>query len=175
MPANGGRFIIRRHPVGIILVYIEAILAVLAVILFLILLSPEIFRGNSFSDLAWIGVAMIIIAFALFFMLLVSTYIYNQNRIIVTDHDIEQIIQRGLFVRKISRLELSDVEDVSVSQKGLLPTLFGYGTLTIETAGAQQENFVFPYCSNPNIYAQRLLHVRGKYVVALSGRLGRGS
>lgn len=162
-------FVIRRTPVGIILVYIEAVAAVLALLLVAILISPEIFSGQSFKDLAWGGVAFAIIGFGVLFILLVATYIYNQNRIIVTNHDVKQIIQRGLLFRTVTRLELSDVEDVAVDQNGLLPTLFNYGTLTIETAGAQTDNFVFPYCAHPSVYAHRLLHARGKYIVAMSG------
>lgn len=163
-------FIIRRHPIGIILVYIQAVAALLAITLFTFLVFPDFFKNSSVADVAWLGSVMAIVGFGVFFFLLVATYIYNQNRIIVTDHDIEQIIQRGLLVRKNSRLELSDVEDVSVYQKGLLPTLFGYGTLTIQTAGAL-ENFVFSYCINPNFYAHRVLQARGRYIVAIKARI----
>lgn len=162
-------FIIRRHPIGIILVYVQAVAALLAITLFTFLVFPEFFKSSSAGDVAWLGIVMIVVGLGVSFFLLVATYIYNQNRIIVTSHDVEQIIQRGLLVRKNSRLELSDVEDVAVSQKGLLPTLFGYGTLTIQTAGAL-ENFVFPYCINPNYYAYRLLQARGRYIVAIKSK-----
>ncbi len=171
-PAESDRlFVIRRTPVGIILVYLEAVAAIAALFLVAVLISPEIFNGRSFSNLAWGSLAMLVVGLGVFFMLLVATYIYNQNRIIVTGHDVKQIIQRGLLFRSISRLELSDVEDVAVDQNGLLPTLFDFGTLTIETAGAQQDNFVFPYCAHPNIYAHRLLHARGKYIEATAGKV----
>jgi hypothetical protein len=54
------------------------------------------------------------------------------------------------------------VEDVSAEQKGFLPTFFNYGTLVVQTAG-EMENFVFPYCPNPNKYADRILDARQAY------------
>lgn len=161
--ASPDSFIIRRHPIGIILVYLEMIGVFFALGLFTILVYPSVFRDLSVGDYAWMGIMVAIIGVGTLFILLVATYIYNQNRILITDHDVEQITQRGLLVRKSARLELSDVEDVSVTQKGLLPTLFGYGTLTIETAGAE-DNFVFSYCSNPNYYAHKVLQARGRYI-----------
>jgi uncharacterized membrane protein YdbT with pleckstrin-like domain len=97
-----------------------------------------------------------------FFILFLATYIYRQSMLIVTDKSLIQIMQRGLFVRKVSRLSMSNVEDVSAEQRGILPTIFNYGTLTIQTAG-ERENFLFPYCPSPNLYADRVLDARQAY------------
>jgi hypothetical protein len=43
-----------------------------------------------------------------------------------------------------------------------LQTIFNYGTLTVETAG-EMRNFVFPYCPNPNKYADQILDARQAY------------
>jgi uncharacterized membrane protein YdbT with pleckstrin-like domain len=83
--------------------------------------------------------------------------------LLVTDMNLVQILQKGLFVRKVSRLSMSNVEDVTAEQKGILPTIFNYGTLTVQTAG-EMENFVFPYCPNPNKYADRILDARQAFV-----------
>jgi uncharacterized membrane protein YdbT with pleckstrin-like domain len=99
----------------------------------------------------------------LFFVLFIATYIYRQSMLLVTDMNLVQILQKGLFVRKVSRLSMSNVEDVTAEQKGILPTIFNYGTLTVQTAG-EMENFVFPYCPNPNKYADRILDARQAFV-----------
>lgn len=93
----------------------------------------------------------------------VATFVYRQNRIYVSDHEVMQHVRPTLFSRKESRLQLADVEDVNVVQKGILQTVFNYGTLTIETAGAV-ENFVFIFCPNPNYYAQAIQQARGRYI-----------
>jgi hypothetical protein len=40
-----------------------------------------------------------------------------------------------------------------------LATIFGFGTLNIETAG-ELPNFVFTYCPNPNLIAKELIDAK---------------
>jgi hypothetical protein len=42
---------------------------------------------------------------------------------------------------------MGDVQDVTARRTGLLPTLFGFGKITIETAG-EQDNYEFPMAVN---------------------------
>ena len=58
---------------------------------------------------------------------------------------------------------MANIEDVTASQTGILPTIFNYGTLHIETAG-EQNNFIFLYCPNPNAYAKALLDARLNFI-----------
>jgi hypothetical protein len=61
---------------------------------------------------------------------------------------------------------MSNVQDVTAEHNGFLPTIFGYGTMTTETAG-EEDNFVFAWCPTPDIYAERILDARQKYVQSL--------
>jgi uncharacterized membrane protein YdbT with pleckstrin-like domain len=54
----------------------------------------------------------------------------------VTDHRILDNEQHGFFSRTLTETSLSKVQDMSVNTKGLIATLFGYGYLDIQTAGA---------------------------------------
>ncbi len=67
---------------------------------------------------------------------------------VVTDRRVVDINQNRLFYRDISELNLEDIEDVSVSYAGILKTLFNYGDIEIQTAGARN-NFHFPDIANP--------------------------
>jgi uncharacterized membrane protein YdbT with pleckstrin-like domain len=91
--------------------------------------------------------------------MLIATFIFRQNRLILTDRNLTQILQYGLFNRKVSQLNMSNVEDVTAIQSGILSTVFNYGTLKIETAG-EQMNFIFTYCPNPGYYAKIILDAR---------------
>jgi hypothetical protein len=71
-----------------------------------------------------------------------------------------------LFIRKVSRLSMANVEDVTAEQRGILATIFNYGTLTIQTAGTM-ENFIFTYCPRPNDFAHRVLEARQAYALSL--------
>jgi uncharacterized membrane protein YdbT with pleckstrin-like domain len=61
---------------------------------------------------------------------------------IVTDNRIVNIEQLGLFSRHISELKHNKIQDVTSEVQGLIPTLFGYGNVYIQTAGNKQR-FVF--------------------------------
>jgi membrane protein YdbS with pleckstrin-like domain len=154
--------IVHRHFIGIVFIYAEAFAAVLALLALGFLVFPSIFSDlTSDSSMLLLGAAVFAVAL-MFFILFIATYIYRQCILLVTDQNLIQVIQRGLFIRKVSRLSMSNVEDVSAEQKGFLPTIFNYGILTVQTAG-ERENFVFPYCPNPNFYADRILDARQAY------------
>lgn len=58
---------------------------------------------------------------------------------IVTNKRIIESELKGLFNRRLSTLELQDIEDITISDPGFLANYFGYGTLEVQTAGAVQE------------------------------------
>jgi uncharacterized membrane protein YdbT with pleckstrin-like domain len=92
-------------------------------------------------------------------LLLLATYVYRQNKLIISDQNVTQVSQRGIFSRQVSELSLLNVEDVTSDQNGFLPTIFNYGVLRIETAG-EQNNFHFTYCPRPNYYGKMILEAR---------------
>ncbi len=67
---------------------------------------------------------------------------------IITSERIVNIEQKNLFARKISAFRLNRVQDVTADVKGVLPTLFHYGDVHIQTAGAKQE-FIFKQIGDP--------------------------
>ena len=151
---------VKKHPFGIIVVYIQTSIAMILAIGLAYFLIPSLFDDTEQAFL----IASIFTAIAVVLagaVLILSTYIYRQNRIIVTDRNITQILQFGLFSRKVSQLNIVNVEDVTSVQNGLLPTLFNYGELKIETAG-EQSNFHFTFCPNSGLVAKLILDAREK-------------
>lgn len=157
---------VRRHPFGLFLVYLQ-IFAAFGLALFLIftLLSSVIeslgLNANSVNAVASLF-GLFAVAFALIFLVL-ATRIYRGNQLIVSDKNVTQVLQIGLFNRKISELSMVNVEDVTAEQSGIFPTIFNYGNLKIETAG-EQNNFIFVYCPNPNAYAKAILDARLQFI-----------
>lgn len=68
---------------------------------------------------------------------------------IVTNDRIMNIEQHGLFGRTVSELDLTKIQDVTSDIKGIIPTLFGYGDVHIQTA-AEEKRFVFEQIPNPH-------------------------
>jgi uncharacterized membrane protein YdbT with pleckstrin-like domain len=151
--------VVHRSVIGLIYIYLFALGAVTAMLALAVLAFPTIFSTLSVSSNMLLFAGAIFSVALVFFILFIATYVYRQSKLIVTDQNLIQILQNGLFARKVSRLSVSNVEDVSADVQGILQTIFNYGTLTVETAG-EMRNFVFPYCPNPNKYADQILDAR---------------
>ena len=154
--------VVHRHPIGIIAIYIEMLLGIAGVIALVLLAIFSFFVSISSSAKGMIGAGAVFVVGFLIFILFVATYVYRQCRLVVSDKSVVQVLQKALFNRKVSRLSMSNVEDVNVEQKGILQSLLNYGTLTIQTAG-EVDNFVFPLCPHPNDYATRVLEARQQF------------
>lgn len=136
------------------------VILITAVLAFLI--TPEVSgsRGNDRGQTLVIGtliflvVTVICAAFAM-----ISAKVYWGNSWTVTTDSLTQVRRFGLFSRQSSQLSLKDLEDVTAQQSGVLAEMFNFGLLKVETAG-ERSKFMFPFCPNPNYYAQQILKAR---------------
>lgn len=160
-------YVIRAHPFGLFLIYLETLgaLAVLAVLVFMI--SPDVLEDTPTGTGA--GLALLIgLGFIMAMaVMLVATYVYKESRLIITNSHIIQVLQGSLFAKKTSRLSMASVEDVTAEQHGFFATIFNFGTLYIETAG-EQKNFQFKNCPKPNDFAEAVLDTRSEYIEQLN-------
>ncbi len=158
----GEEFIIeiRRHPFGIISLYLLSFVGFAAACGIILLLSSRMAPGSVNGGLSPLTLSLIGIVLLMMILILgVSTMVYWQNRWIVTSDSVTQITQRGLFNRQTSQLSFGNLEDVTAEQEGLLSSIFNFGTLKVETAG-EHSKFYFLYCPNPNFYARKILMAR---------------
>ncbi len=155
---------IRKHPIGLVFIYLTgAFVGIMAIILFWILGFTSFLdnavdgTGTSASGLrAIIALLGLFLVVGVFAIMAIQAVLYTNNVIFVTNEKIAQFLYINIFNRKISQLSLGDIQDVTVTQKGLLPHVFNYGTLVIETAGEQQ-NYTFTYIPDP--------YMNSKYIV----------
>lgn len=159
-PGEKTLFELKRHPIGIVGMYIMTGIVLVAVAVLAIVVVPNFVGDASRSQARTLGS----LVFGIFTLLClafnyINTTIYWGNKWILTDDSITQISQTGLFKKQTSQLELSSLEDVTAEQNGVLPRMLNYGILTAETAG-HRSKFVFPYCPDPNHYAQQILEAR---------------
>jgi uncharacterized membrane protein YdbT with pleckstrin-like domain len=156
--------VIKRHPFGIIKLYISAVLGlILAGGLLLFVMSDLVPREDNPDIYAAVGaLAVVVVGFMIVIMLL-ATIIYYKSSFVITDQSIKQTLQISLFNKKISQLNVAEIQDVTAQKKGVLPTFLNYGRLLVETAG-EQENFHFDYCPNPDHYAKIILDSRQLYL-----------
>jgi uncharacterized membrane protein YdbT with pleckstrin-like domain len=64
---------------------------------------------------------------------------YYLDRIIVTNKRVIDIDQVGLFSMDLATITKDKIQDVKVEVKGIIPTLLKYGTIHIQSAGANRE------------------------------------
>jgi len=58
---------------------------------------------------------------------------------VITDQRIIDIDQRSTFSREVSETALANIQDVTYKVEGVLATIFNYGTVEVQTAGAAQK------------------------------------
>lgn len=152
---------IRKHPFGLFLILLSGAFVILALFATLVAIGTFNFgeelgveQLNTYRPVAAIIMFLILLGTAI--MTFIGAFLYISNVIYVTSEKIAQVLYLSLFNRKISQLSIGDVQDVTVSQKGIFAHFFGYGTLVIETAGEQQ-NYTFSYVPDPYTAARQIV------------------
>lgn len=145
---------IRKHPFGLAIIYFVGTFVTLAMFIVMIILMT-ISNGDPLEagiELSGLRPIIILVGVLLIFitvvMTAISAYLYRSDVVLVTSEKISQFLHITIFDRKISQLSIGDVQDVTVTQKGIFARVFNFGTLVIETAGEQQ-NYTFMYTPDP--------------------------
>lgn len=129
-----------------------AFLALLPLIPFLIF-STQILLYDLLGIALFFLIAYYMILWSMFFY---EVMIYLLDTWIVTNERILDIEQKGFFYRTVSELDLSRVQDISVKTSGLIQTIFDYGDIEIQSAGALNK-FKFSQVGHPNIIKDRIM------------------
>lgn len=159
---------VQRHPISVVFIFI------VSGFLFVIGLLALFFGVKYSEDIGLGGYEAI---FALIMLVLLgliglftwaAVYLDRSNELIVTNENIIQVLRFGLFDKQVSQLNLAKIQDVSVDQNGILPNMFDYGVLEIETAG-EVANFRFIHIPQPNIVAKVILEAHEDYMKTMTG------
>lgn len=148
----------RRHPITF-LPYILFFLLLLAVPFGLYLLINISFLGSYLQNqtghpLAILAASIYYLSVLLFFYTNFVTF--HLDLWIITNDRLLDMEQKSLFSRTISELDLYQVQDATSEVNGFLQTIFGYGTVSIQTAGAV-DRFTFRNVSHPNKLRELIL------------------
>ena len=129
---------------------------------FITLRGPEIMPGL-FSEAAtpYTTVLLRLILMMILLALLVIWALYYLNMQIITNMRLVDIDQYSLFARSVTEINIQNVQDVTSESHGLFATLFGYGDVVVQTAGAKQR-FTFEMVSHPEEIKKLLLDLYEK-------------
>jgi len=102
--------------------------------------------------------------------LFIPIYLLQNEAIVLTEEAILELKKPSIFTNKTSQVNLAHIMDVSVSQDPL-GTLLGYGHITIETPG-DEDDYEFDKIPLPQQSAKRIIEAHENYSAALeSGQI----
>jgi len=160
VPGHEGQKIIvftRRHWVSelgtIVLVLFLLILPVI-ILVAIAFVNPAIFSGIALN---FIVIATSIYYFVMTTYAYVAWVSYYYDVFIVTDNEIIDINQEGIFDRQITEVSIIRIQDVSARSKGFLQTFFSYGDVVAESAGEKTQTYVIDSVPNPVELANKIL------------------
>jgi hypothetical protein len=129
-------------------------------LLFLLPLPIYFFISWSVPEILVLDLAGAVLAVLLFSyylsLLLFGLTVWTDNYLdgwTITTHRIINREQLGLFNRVTSELDLDQIQDITVEQKGFLSTILDYGYVYVQTAG-EKERFVFEQVPRPQQVAR---------------------
>lgn len=148
---------IRRHPItfipGTLLIFV---ILVLPIGLYWLLASNfEMWMSGpaGFPITILFGSIYYLFSVLYFYTYFIDFYL---DMMIVTNDRIIDIDQIGLFGRTIAEVDLYQIQDATSEVRGIFATMFNYGNLIIQTAGAIPK-FTLHNISRPHYYRQMIL------------------
>ncbi len=114
--------------------------------------------SNTFSDSTLAGLSLFFFVFYFGLLLgglLVVVFHYLSLQII-TEMRMVDVEQSGLFGRKVTEIQIENVEEVTSKAHGILATVFNFGNVTVQTSGAQI-GFVFNNIAHPETVKKLIL------------------
>lgn len=140
--------VIHRHWFDMFLHLVSGILmgiVLLGSLVILPALYPDIARGQHAAFFFFMENTFLLLLWVYLFLVWTDVYF---DVWIITNERIVNIEQKGLFVRHISELRFSQVQDVTSEVEGFIPSILDYGEVFVQTAG-EQTRFIFRNVPNP--------------------------
>lgn len=152
--------VVRRHWFGFFAL-IAMGLALMATFAAIVVFVP--FGDASLVDRVDLWLLLVLSTLVASVLFMIIWQIYFSNHLVLTNDMVSQKMQMAIFKHKQSQLGLANIEDVTVTRSGIAQTMMNFGTLTIETAG-EQNNFHFRYCPDPERCSKIIMSVRADFL-----------
>lgn len=149
---------VRRHPIGLIIpLGIGVIIIGLALA---ILVNYAAFAGalgirGVAADPSTVSLPILLFCALIGLGMFVVYYVYVNNKFFLTNESVIQEIQVSLFSKLEQTVSLSNIEDASFTQHGVLQYLFNYGSIRLSTEG-DETTYRFTYVTNPKMHISLL-------------------
>lgn len=142
---------VRRHPVTIAC----ALILEFALLLFAIFFMVPLLGAGTFGS----AVFAVLVILALFFMFR-SWLLWHSNQFLITDRRIIDVDRQGFFEWVVSEAAFGNIQDISVTTKGLVQTALGAGDVVVQTASGFV-NLVLRFVRDPAGVKDTINEARG--------------
>ncbi len=150
---------IHRHPMAFLgdIISIIIFIAIPIILAIILIIIPKEFTDNFFQGDTNIGILFICTTW----LLVAWMYAWWKwtdhflDVIIITNKRIFEVKQNGFFNREITSFSFDKIQNIKVSQIGLLASIFQYGDLLIETA-SETENLHLTIIPNPEVIKKQI-------------------
>jgi uncharacterized membrane protein YdbT with pleckstrin-like domain len=153
-------FEVRKHWLIMVLTSLSLVGFLVAAVLAVYVINVDFIKNSLNVDIDKLEIALlsgfILLASVVFF---ISWTDYYLDVWVITNRRLIDIEQKGLFHRDIATLKLEKIQDVTVAYEGIIPTLFGFGELRVQTAGTATE-FKMTHVPNPKMVANVIITSR---------------
>lgn len=150
---------VRRHPIGLVSIWAVVVMAFIVTFGVMPMLFAQVFPEfiGSLNSGAQSNGALFVLGLAVLYILggVVATVVYRGNKFFLTNESVIQNIQHDLLSHKEQTISLTNIEDVSFRQQGLIQMLFHYGSLRLSTEG-DETTYRFNFVSNPKLQVDLL-------------------
>ena len=140
---------IRRHPIGLFSIWFVVTIFVITLFAAIpFIMSGEIGAQGLEEGGEMLAFIFLMLAALVFMGGVIATVVYNANRFYLTNESVIQHIQTSLFSKKEQTISLTNIEDASFRQHGIMQQLLDYGSLRLSTEG-EETTYRFNYVSHP--------------------------
>jgi len=142
---------VRRHLIGLFVPLAVGVLLISLAFIFLfnfdLVVQAFPFNGGSIS-FSLVTMSVILFVLLVIFGTYVFYHVYTNNKFYLTNESVIQEIQTGIFSRLEQTVSLSNIEDASFTQIGIIQQIFDYGSIRLSTEG-DETTYRFSYVASP--------------------------
>jgi len=141
---------VRRHPIGLLLP-VGITIFLVAVVLSSLINYPLIIASMGVvnaPDIAIVWTLGLLLTALFLIGGYIAVWVYVNNKFFLTNESVIQEIQVSIFSKHEQTVSLSNIEDASYQQHGILQTLLNYGSIRLSTEG-DETTYRFQYVANP--------------------------
>jgi uncharacterized membrane protein YdbT with pleckstrin-like domain len=134
------KLIIRKHKIVLLTYVLHIILMSLLPVIFYLFVIPQTFSAFLESPYNNLFILLCVIYYGFIWIIVFTVWVdYYLDIWIITNERLLDVEQKGFFNRVVSELDFKRIQDITSEVHGLLPTMFGFGNIHIQTAAEERK------------------------------------